>query len=311
MIPVALFVHARPGLLSRTLECLRESGAELLYVFSDGPRDAADRAAVGEVRDLVRAIGWTAPIVVERETNVGLSASIRLGLDELFDRHDRAVVIEDDIAVAPGFLPFVARCLAHYEEEPRVAGVTGLRMPFDRACFDGYSYDAFATPRFHSWGWATWRRAWETFDFDAESLGRRLDAARVRPEEAGADLAALVDGAILRRELHGAWDVFCAASMLVNDQVFIAPVWNLVENTGFASGTHFSSPKRWELAWERPPPRAMLGPRLPQPVVDAGILEAWLAFAAGPRPSPLRHLMPRPARAALRRLARLGTHRRS
>jgi len=309
---VALFVHARPELLDRTLECLRDAGAELLYVFSDGPRDAAERAHVDAVRERVRAIGWTAPIVVEQETNVGLSDSIRRGLDEVFERHECAVVIEDDVCVAPEFLSFVGRCLAHYVSDQRVAGVTGLRLPFDRACFADYPFDAFATPRFHSWGWATWRRAWETFDFDADRLARRLRAAHVRPEDAGADLTALVDAAIVRRELPGAWDVFCAASMLVKGQVFMAPAWNLVENTGFTSGTHFSSsPPRWELTWERPPRRVGVEPRLPPPLVDARILRAWLAFAAGPRPSRLRRLLPRPAKVALRRLAALGAHRRS
>jgi hypothetical protein len=284
-LPVALFVHTRPELLDRTLECLRLTGAELLYVFSDGPRDPAERVKVDAVRERVRAIGWTEPVVIERETNLGLSDSIRRGLEDLFKRHDRVVIIEDDICVAPGFMPFVARCLAHYEDDSRVAGVTGLRLPFDRACFAHYAFDAFATPRFHSWGWATWRRGWETFDFDADRLERRLRAARVRAADAGADLAALVDAAVLRRQLEGAWDVFCAASMLVNRQAFIAPVWNLVENTGFASGTHFSSPPPWTLAWEQPPDRFAGEPRLPPPVVDERILRAWKAFAAGPRPS--------------------------
>ena len=38
-IPVALFVYNRDEILRRTLDCLKNNGVELLYVFSDGPKD--------------------------------------------------------------------------------------------------------------------------------------------------------------------------------------------------------------------------------------------------------------------------------
>ena len=40
-VPVVVFAYRRPEQLERTLECLRGCGVEQLYVFSDGPGDAA------------------------------------------------------------------------------------------------------------------------------------------------------------------------------------------------------------------------------------------------------------------------------
>ena len=300
-VPVAVFAYNRPDLLAGTLACLRDAGARSLFVFSDGPRSAEDEERVAAVRETVQAIDWTTPTLVARERNLGLDDSMRSGLDWMLDRHERVVVIEDDVAVAPEFYSYVTQALEAYAHEEAVAGVTGLRMPFGRAGFRGYPYDAFLLPRFFSLGWATWRRAWKTFDFDRDNLISRLRAPKIRPELGGADLPRMIRSAVVNSTLTGAWDVYCAANMIVNGQHFVIPTWNMVENTGLASGTHPMTP-RWRLRWEvesRPDGETY---RFPPPVVDERILKCYRIFTENPRGWTYRRLVPRPARMVLRRV---------
>jgi hypothetical protein len=246
-----VFAYRRPEQLGRALECLRGAGIKQLYVFSDGPRDASAAEEVERVRELVASLDWIEPVTIARPDNLGLSASIRAGLDQLFESHDRVVVIEDDIAVAPEFYDFACRALDHYAGYERVAGVTGLRLPFDVRGFDGYPYCVFLSPRFSSWSWATWKERWSSFSFDLVSLRREIAAATAfRPERAGADMPGMVRGAVIDETLGGAWDVVCATNMLLHDQYFVTPTWNMVENTGFAYGEHSSVPPPWQLLWE-------------------------------------------------------------
>ena len=72
LIPVILFAYARPVHLGRTVECLRVNHVPLIYAFSDGPRTSRQKAAVEEVRNMLRAIDWCEVVFVERETNLGL-----------------------------------------------------------------------------------------------------------------------------------------------------------------------------------------------------------------------------------------------
>ncbi len=87
--PAALFVYRRHRELERTLSCLRAAGIERLYIFSDGPADALSAADVDKVRVRLAAIDWIEPTLIEHPQNLGLSRSIRTGLDRVFSRTRR------------------------------------------------------------------------------------------------------------------------------------------------------------------------------------------------------------------------------
>jgi hypothetical protein len=288
-LPVALFVYRRHEQLSRTLQCLRDGGVDALYVFSDGAEDETAEADVKRVRELVATIDWIEPVVAFRSENLGLSRSIRDGLDWLFERHAAAIVIEDDVCVAPEFPEFARRSLEHYAGDGRVAAVTGLRYPFSRNVFDGYPYDVFHSPRFSSWAWATWRDRWRGFSFDKSALRREIESAdQFRPERAGADMPGMVDAAIVSETLAGSWDVVCAANMLLRGQYVVTPAWNMVENTGLAEGAHHGGrPPSWTLAWEPAQKPELEALRFAPVGEDSRILESYLAFFAPRRGSAL------------------------
>ena len=205
------------------------------------------------MREVIASLDWIEPVTIVRPDNLGLDKSIRAGLDQLLATHDSVIVIEDDIAVAPEFYDYVCRALAQYAGDARVAGVTGLRVPFAARVFDGYPFDVFLSPRFSSWGWATWKDRWNGFSFDLASLRREIGAARAfKPERAGADMLWMVRGAVIDETLGGPpFDVVCATNMLLHGQYFVTPAWNMVENTGFVVGTHSNGTPPWELVWER------------------------------------------------------------
>jgi hypothetical protein len=254
----------------------------MLYVFSDGARNEDDVEGVEKVREIVSTIDWTEPVVAAHEQNVGLSASIRSGMDSLLDVHDAAIVIEDDVCVAPEFYDYVRAGLWHYRDSERVAGITGLRYPFDRRVLADYPYDAFLSPRFSSWGWATWRDRWSEICFDRASLRRQIsEAPAFEPERAGADMPGMVREAVVTETLTGSWDVVCAASMLLRGQYFLTPTWNMVENTGLDEGTHFDQAPHWELRWEPdhgPRPGGEI--RFPPIETDERVLKEYRRFFA-------------------------------
>ncbi len=247
--PVALFVFNRYKDLPKTLEGLKGNSIEKLYVFSDGPRNQADKVLIDKVRRIIREIDWVDIEIVEYQANQGLSKSIQKGLDQVFAKHDRTIVIEDDIYVAPGFYKYMQQCLETYKDNSEVAGVTGLRYPFRRKHLPSDS-DVFFAPRFSSWGWGTWKRFWEQVDFNRPSLVAKVETAGITPAEvAGKDLAPTYQ-AFASGELTGCWDVHCLLSILVNRQVFVWPTHNFIQNTGLSEGVHASGEETWSLEWE-------------------------------------------------------------
>lgn len=169
-VPVTLFVFNRSEQLVQTLESLRNNKIPKLYVFSDGPRDKRDLEDIKKVRAMIDAIDWVDVTKKYRDENKGLSKSIEDGLNEVFKKAEAVIVVEDDVCVAPGFYEFMKYSLYQYADDSKVACVTGLRYPFDRSVFKNYEYDVFFTRRFSSWGWATWKRFWQSVEFDGDNL---------------------------------------------------------------------------------------------------------------------------------------------
>jgi acetyltransferase-like isoleucine patch superfamily enzyme len=173
LAPIVLFVHARPDHTRRTLEALArnpESRESLLYIFADGATPSASvetRAKISQVRAILREKPWCGEVrITESETNRGLADSIVGGVTEVVRRHGKVIVLEDDIVVQPGFIRYMNDALNLYADEASVMQVSAYSCPTRcRPSCSSYFLKAMSC-----WGWATWERAWNCFESDAEML---------------------------------------------------------------------------------------------------------------------------------------------
>jgi len=257
--PVVLFVFRRPTVTQRNLDVLQKVRPERLFVVADGPRPGRpeEAAQVAAVRALVdHAVDWDC--TVERryaERNLGLEASLELGLDWVFDQVDRAIVLEDDCIPDPSFFPFCKELLERYADEPRVWQISGDTHLVPKALFRGASYD-FSTWA-SVWGWATWADRWHAhraeFDRDHAGAEDRVDqvprtAPALRRTPAVPHPDSLVSRAALRhftrvaRETNGdlrGWDHHWWVTIMSRKGLSIMPSVILVENDGYGEGaTH-------------------------------------------------------------------------
>lgn len=171
LAPVLLFVYNRPVQTKRTLEALAEStlaDESVLYIYADGPRSDAterDRQRLAEVRQVIRDRKWCKEVhIIESKTNKGLANSIIQGVTQQVNEHGKAIVLEDDLVIAKGFLTYMNDALVKYESQPRVMQVCGYQFPIGVPAKNA----AFFLPITASWGWATWKSAWDLFDPEAQ-----------------------------------------------------------------------------------------------------------------------------------------------
>jgi glycosyltransferase involved in cell wall biosynthesis len=239
MAPVVLFAFRRPDHTLRTLNALSRnhlaSRTELI-VYSDGPKDDQDVAAVTAVRDLVQeASGFASVRVVERQRNLGLSASVIDGVTEVLRENDKVIVLEDDLLTSRYFLSYMNEALSIYEDDASVASIHGYCPPMRSE-----GPETFFLRGADCWGWATWRRAWSEFNPDGETLLAQL-------EERGLTWAFDLDGAygytsMLEDQIamrNDSWAIRWHASMYLAEKYTLYPGRSLVENIGVdGSGTH-------------------------------------------------------------------------
>jgi len=293
LAPVVLFAYARPDHLHQTLSALAAAeGARdtRLWIFSDGPKNAAAEDKVAEVRAILAEPNWQRDFaevtVVAADKNKGLARSIIEGVTQVLDQHGNVIVLEDDLLVAPDFLRFMNSALERHEQTAEVGSVTGY-CPIPQPPAD-YPHDVYAVPRSCSHSWATWRDRWETVDWSGRDAPRlwKDPVLRRRFMATGSDK---LDR--LGRQLEGridSWSIMFNLWHVINDRVALYPVRNLVQNIGFdGSGTHTGSHDRMHTALA--PSGSALDPALPPE--DPRVLASFHKIYSGSLPGQLRRFL--------------------
>jgi FkbM family methyltransferase len=239
--PIALFAYRRPDHLARTIEALRanpEAGSTVLYVFSDAARDDTAEADVAAVRAVIAAAeGFAQVHPVYRDRNYGLARNITSGVSHVLSKHERVIVVEDDILVSEHFLRYMNEGLELYHDEPRIGSLSGYAYPTAAGIAETYLIRGA-----DCWGWATWRDRWDHFEADGRKLLADIDAR-------GLSHAFDLDGAMGYRNMlvdqiegrNDSWAVRWHASCLLKGLLILYPGYSLVRNIGNdGSGTHFT-----------------------------------------------------------------------
>jgi hypothetical protein len=235
--PIILFVYSRPVHTLRTLEALAQNVlAEQsdLFIFCDGAKANATETTlqkIAEVRRLIRSQQWCKSVtIIESEINKGLAASVIEGLTKITNQYGKAIVLEDDIITRKGFLTYMNQALDLYEADNQVFGIAGYALPVP-----AHMPDTFFLPIVSSWGWATWKRAWQEFENTPQKF---INYLKTNQLEKKFNFGFLGNYEILEGRVANSidsWAVCWYASMFIKKGLYLYPRCSLVSNIGFDS----------------------------------------------------------------------------
>lgn len=245
LAPIILFVYNRPRHTLQTLESLYNNelaNESVLFIYSDGPKANAsppEMAEILNVRNLIRQKQWCGEVrIIESEKNNGLAGSIIRGVTEIINKYGKVIVLEDDLMLSRFFLKYMNMALDRYEPEKRVMHIAGHLFS---AGGIRHRHSAFFIQMEDSWGWATWKRAWDKFEHEAS--GReilRKDAAlekRFNMDDAYPFSKMLEDQ--MDSQKIDSWAIRWWWTIFKNDGISLFPDKSLVKNIGYgAEGTH-------------------------------------------------------------------------
>ena len=251
--PIALVTYNRPEHLKQVLSRLWRDRVEPLYVFIDGPKDQADGQNVQEVRRLVSEITWTTPHVMAYSTNQGLATSVMGAVDYVLDRHETVIVLEDDCVPGPHFFNYMDTCLDLYQSCFDIMGVTGYTISVPHEICDNYPWDVYFFPRAGSWGWGTWKRAWNLHNRDLADVYARVQRSGVDIFQGGYDVEVYTEQVL--KGHRDIWTPSWILSIYLAQAQFVYPVISHIRNIGFdGRGTHKGISNRYDtpIAQETP-----------------------------------------------------------
>jgi hypothetical protein len=237
--PIALFVYNRLQHTIKTVEALKLStgGTDTdLFIFCDGIKDTENinmQNKVAAVRAYVKSItGFKSIHIIEQSKNIGLSNALVNGISTVLQKFNSVIVIEDDMLVGRDFLMYMNKALNKYENEPKVAGISGYSFPINEM-------QPYFSRTGSCWGWATYKRVWDNFLACRNSLSLTLIPTN---ELQLFNVYDSVYSSMFLQNKQGiiqSWAIEFYLFYFSQKQYFLMPGVNLISNVGFdGSGAH-------------------------------------------------------------------------
>jgi len=232
--PIIIFTYNRLDHLDTLIRSLKKNvlfANSKVLVFSDGPRNEMDKEKIKKIRIYLKKklISFNSEII-SRDVNLGLSKNIISGITEAFKTYDKLIILEDDLEVSPFFLNYMNDALNLYENTKNVASISGFMYPIDSKNF---SNDYFFLRLIESWGWGTWKRAWNNFQTDSVKLKNEIDERKLVNEfnfSSGISYYKTLKDNI--NGLNDSWAVRWYASTFLRNMNTLFPSKSFVKNIG-------------------------------------------------------------------------------
>lgn len=237
-VPVFLIFFNRPDTFRMVFDEVKKARPAQLFLACDGPRQGRmdDIMNTEKCKIIAADIDWKCEVHLNySEENLGCGMRMTSGLNWMFEKVDRAIILEDDCVPSQDFFPFCEDLLERYKDDERICHICAMNH---LGVYEDCPNDYFFGPAC-CWGWATWKRVWMNMDFEMNFLNddysmrcvestypyysnaRKTGVARRQALQSGKKLSA--------------WTYQMGISTALQGQMSILPKVNLVTNVGLSS----------------------------------------------------------------------------
>lgn len=242
---VLFLVFNRPDTTAQVFAAIRAARPSRLYVAADGPR--IDRPGEAEacalVREIATAVDWPCELrTLFRDANLGCGLAVSSAISWFFENEAEGIILEDDCLPNESFFEFCSTLLKKYRNDPRIGAITGscfARAPLRR---NDYTFTFFPC----MWGWATWARSWQLYEYRPEEVNRWREQTTQHFSD-HKRLAAFWRTRFDELKFVDTWDYQWTYCFIAHNLLCVTPHRNLIQNVGFdARGTHLKAPSYLE-----------------------------------------------------------------
>jgi len=231
--PLLLLAWRRAHTLSRVIDAIRPSSPHYVFVACDGPRldHPGEEEKVAATREVIdQQIDWPCQIYrLYSETNQGCREGVIQAITWFFTHVESGIILEDDCVPHPDFFQYCTDLLRRYELDNRIFLITGHNRLGSSPISSDYLYSRLGG----IWGWASWRRAWNTFGLTLSELDLAqrqhilenvipIDVAEERYVKCRDSLTGKLDS----------WAYQWGYHRLINGGLSCVPKYNLITNIG-------------------------------------------------------------------------------
>ena len=164
--PVAVIIFNRPEVTERVFAEIARARPKQLLVIADGPRPehTGEAEKCAATRAIIERVDWDCEVSKNySDVNLGVGRRPATGLHWIFEQVEESIILEDDCLPHPTFFRYCDELLEKYRDDERVMHISGGNLHFsDKQSPFSYFFSCYCW----SWGWASWRRAFQYYDPD-------------------------------------------------------------------------------------------------------------------------------------------------
>lgn len=243
--PVLFLIFNRPDLSEKVFGQIRKVRPRQLFIAADGPRKthSEDEEKCATTRKVVMdMIDWDCEVkTLFREENLGCGLAVSQGITWFFGHVEMGIILEDDCYPDLSFFGFCEQLLKYYENDERIMMVSGTNLLPNWKTDESYFFSRIGT----IWGWATWRRCWDLYDFEIKDLNKLIKNETIFniPISENEIVQRIRNLKKIKAGELDTWDYQWTFTRLINYGLSIISSKNLVTNIGFNSSATHSNTK--------------------------------------------------------------------
>jgi hypothetical protein len=247
-ISILLNVFNRPTETFQVLQGIRLYEPEKLYISIDGPRESKGIDEIGLINKVIAIIDhevdWECEIFWKiNESNKGCKRAIQGALKWFFENEEMGIILEDDTKPNKTFFQYCEVLLEQYKDNQKIFSINGCNLGRNIR-----TYNHGFTKYFNMWGWATWKRSWQSVencwaDYDSSNFKnstenyRWLKISFLDTKRWLNHINNLFERT--KNDQIDTWDYQWVYTAIINKQYSVKPDKNYIQNLGFNDkGTH-------------------------------------------------------------------------
>jgi len=241
-VPILFLVYKRADTAEKVLDAISKIQPSRLFISCNAPNplQPGDDEKVQIVRRLIDSkINWPCKLEkLYRTEHLSAGESLYFGMKWFFETVGEGIVFEDDTLPDISFFHYCKELLAYYRDDENVRMINGNNFQKGNIRGDGsYYYSKYI----HSWGYASWLRAWKDYDFTLERIDhvefKDLLNRQFTDEKEKAYWWNVFEN--IKSGKYKTWDYQFLFSLWKTNGISITPNRNLVTNIGFGNdATH-------------------------------------------------------------------------
>jgi hypothetical protein len=238
--PILFLIFNRPETTKLVFEKIRQQKPSTLFIASDGPRESkrGEVLICDECRKIVlNGIDWPCEVkTLFRQENLGCGRGVSSAITWFFDHVEEGIILEDDVLPNKSFFAFCSAMLTRFKDDENIMHISGNNFQLSQVGTNSYYLSKLP----HSWGWATWRRAWRKFDFELNSFNEEHVNSYFNYATIDNFWHTMFKNT--KYELHQhVWDYQWTFTVFHHGGLCVLPQFNLVTNIGFGENASHTS----------------------------------------------------------------------